>query len=353
MDQRTNPEALRRRWEELKKVNPKMRIRDAADVLQTPEMLLLLAGCGVEATRLNGNWGELVPRLTDVGHVMALTRNDYAIHEVKGVYENIEPSPQHILVLGEPMDLRIFPRSWSYGFAVRMQSARGILEGLQFFDRYGRAVHKIYLTDKSDRAAFEGLRQSFADRNAVDEIELPSPPERQSDHPDADIDIEKLRSGWERLQDTHDFYPLLKSCKVGREQAMRLIGSQWATRMPNSSLDTLLHKAVEHKTPFMTFVSSPGVVQIYTGRAYNIKRLDNWLNILDPEFNLHLREDAMASTWLVRKPSSDGIISSLEVYDEQGETIAIFYGKRKPGIPEDEQWRELLRSLPIEEEAYV
>ena len=71
-----------------------------------------------------------------------------------------------------------------------------------------------------------------------------------------------------------------------------------------------------------------------------------WVNVLDPGFSLHLREDRVAQTWLVRKPTADGIVTSVELFDAQGETIAMFFGERKPGTPEIAPWRELLAALP-------
>ena len=29
--------------------------------------------------------------------------------------------------------------------------------------------------------------------------------------------------------------------------------------------------------------------------------MENWVNIMDPRFNLHLREDLIAETWIVEK----------------------------------------------------
>jgi putative hemin transport protein len=67
--------------------------------------------------------------------------------------------------------------------------------------------------------------------------------------------------------------------------------------------------------------------------------------VLDADFNLHLREDHVASAWVVRKPTSDGLVSSLELFDAAGEPIAMFFGERKPGRPELCAWRELLEGV--------
>ena len=71
-----------------------------------------------------------------------------------------------------------------------------------------------------------------------------------------------------------------------------------------------------------------------------------WLNVLDPGFNLHLREDLIDSVWVVEKPTVDGIVTSVEVFDAQSELIAMFFGVRKPGSPELPAWRDLVGRLP-------
>jgi putative hemin transport protein len=73
---------------------------------------------------------------------------------------------------------------------------------------------------------------------------------------------------------------------------------------------------------------------------------EEWLNVLDEEFNMHLFEPLVASVWMARKPTGDGDVTSVELYDGKGENIALFFGKRKPGEAENPAWRELVASLP-------
>ena len=73
--------------------------------------------------------------------------------------------------------------------------------------------------------------------------------------------------------------------------------------------------------------------------------MGSWLNILDPAFNLHLREDHVAQAWLVKKPTTDGIVTSIELFDQHQQPIALFFGKRKPAQPELTSWRNLLQEL--------
>ena len=43
----------------------------------------------------------------------------------------------------------------------------------------------------------------------------------------------------------------------------------------------------------------------------------------------------------MRKPSVDGIITSYEGFDAEGELVIQLFGVRKPGIPERDDWRAL------------
>jgi putative hemin transport protein len=107
----------------------------------------------------------------------------------------------------------------------------------------------------------------------------------------------------------------------------------------------------------MVFVGSPGCIQIHSGPVSRIEPMEipsrdgnappvRWLNVLDTGFNLHLREDCIQNVWIVEKPTSDGIVTSVEAFDKDGELMAMFFGARKPGVPEREEWRRIVRNLP-------
>jgi hypothetical protein len=63
-------------------------------------------------------------------------------------------------------------------------------------------------------------------------------------------------------------------------------------------------------------------------------------------FNLHLRTDLIANVWVVQKPTSDGVVTSVEAFDASGNNMAMFFGERKPGQPELQGWRDLVAGLP-------
>lgn len=148
------------------------------------------------------------------------------------------------------------------------------------------------------------------------------------------------------MRDTHDFHDLLKTFGVSRTQGLRLGGTDLARPVATDAAPTLLHAIAEQQLDLMVFVSNPGVVQIHTGPVHRLKSVGSWFNVLDDDFNLHLRQDAVAHAWVVTKPTVDGPVTSLELYDSAGNAIAWFFGKRKPGQAENPDWRALLMTLP-------
>ena len=335
-------DALRARWHAFREANPKVRIRDAAGELGVSEAELVALDCGAGTVRLEPRWEELLRGIGTLGVVTAITRNESVVHEKHGRYETIEVDPVHALVLGDDIDLRLFPRVWAKAFAVTSQTKDGERMSYQIFDRAGVAIHKVFAREGSDLAAFQSLRAALAstDQDPGENVEPAAAP--VADRPDAEIDVAGFRAAWATLSDTHDFFPLLRRFKVGRRQAMRLADPEMAWPVQTGGVRRLLDQASARQVPIMVFVGNPGAIQIHTGPVERIQDVGPWLNVLDPGFNLHLREDRVANAWVVKKPSVDGVVTSLEVFDEAGEMIVQFFGKRKPGIPEREDWRALV-----------
>lgn len=60
----------------------------------------------------------------------------------------------------------------------------------------------------------------------------------------------------------------------------------------------------------MIFVGNRGCVQIFTGVVEKLTPMKGWLNIFNPTFTLHLLEETIAETWVTRKPTADGHVTS-------------------------------------------
>lgn len=335
-------------WQALRHEQPRLRAREAAAQLGVSEAELTASRLGIDAQRLRPDWAELLPALGSLGQVMVLTRNEHCVHERKGLYRevSIAANGQMGLVVSADIDLRFFLSGWACVFAVAEQTAKGTQRSIQVFDQQGVAVHKVYLTERSELDAWQPLVERFVGEQSTELQVLPPPvaPQRKAD---ADIDSQALREGWATLQDTHHFFALLKKHEVARTQALRLAGEQWAQPLATSELTLLLEQAAAREVPIMVFVGNRHCIQIHTGPVSNLRWMDSWFNVLDSDFNLHLQTRGVIELWRVRKPSVDGVITSLEAFDANGELVIQLFGARKPGMAERDDWRALAEALPV------
>lgn len=333
---------LKEKWEALKAENPHVRIRNAAAQLGVSEAELLATGVGEGVTVLKPEFPGILTEAGQLGKVMALTRNDECVHERKGTYLNGDFSSPHAqLFVGEDIDLRIFLNHWKFVFAV----VEGDKKSLQFFGKDGLALHKIYLTKDSNDSAFEAIVEKFKaeDQNQAFVFEAVAP--KQAEKADAEIDVDGFKKAWTELKDTHDFFMMTRKFGVSRTQALRLAPEGFTKKIDNAKVVNVLEDASEKNTPIMAFVGNRGIIQIHTGNVKKTLWHQQWFNVMDPDFNLHLDVTKIAEAWIVKKPTEDGEVTAIEVFNADGDFIVQFFGKRKPGIPELQEWKDLVAEL--------
>jgi putative hemin transport protein len=335
----TETQTLKQRYEAFKLANPKTRIRDAAKEMGVSEAELLYTGLGSKVTLLQTPFEALLQEVRTLGYVMALTRNEFCVNERKGVYENVSFSPHSGIVLGPDIDLRLFIIQWAFGFAVTENDRKS----LQFFDVRGTALHKIYLTERSNTEAYDVVVKSFSNTDQLNfSVTKESVANKAPDLADSEIDVSAFQSDWNNMVDSHEFFGILRKHKLSRTQALRLAPDGRARKVDLEGFKRVMATCAEQQVPIMVFTGNTGCIQIHTGNINRIVNMDNWFNVLDPEFNLHLRVDGVVSVWHVVKPSTDGDVNSLELFDAQGDMIVQIFGKRKPGLPELQTWRNVL-----------
>ncbi|ASP38325.1 hemin-degrading factor [Bacterioplanes sanyensis] len=335
---------LTERWQALQQSQPKLRIRNAAEQLGVSEAELLATRLGQGVTRLEGDFRHLICEVEALGEVMALTRNDGMVHEKTGQYKDISLHGQMGLALGV-IDLRLFFSRFVFGFAVSEDSGQGVRRSLQFFNAQGEAVHKIYATANTQLEQYQALVERYiageqlapviAERDGQTDL-LATP---------AALDVAQLRQDWSELKDVHHFQAMLKKHQIERIPAYQSIGADYAQPLAVEAFEQALVLAADSQQPIMIFVGSDGVVQIHTGAVTKLLRTGDWFNVLDPGFNLHANTALIDQLWLVRKPTNDGIVTSLEAFDVNGRQLALMFGERHNGQPERDDWRQLQNQL--------
>ncbi|MCR9082718.1 MAG: hemin-degrading factor [Cyclobacteriaceae bacterium] len=338
---------LKQAWENLKEQEPKLRIRDAAKKLGVSEAGLLATGVGENVIRLSEDFVEQLEKFPKLGRVMSLTRNEGCVLEHKGTFQKIEihqAGPQKIATVIGPIEQRVFFGGWKFGFAVVSDTPRGPMFSLQYFDKAGDAVMKVFLQEDSDFDFSEELVKAHT--HADQSSDLVTETFEKAEYVNKeDLDFESFSSDWENMKDTHDFFGMLRKYKLNRLNAVEWIDDKWAYEVDRLSVRKVVEVAAETKLPIMIFAGNKGNIQIHQGKVKTIKQLGDWLNVMDPEFNMHLNESVVDRAFIVHKNTTEGLVSALELFDVEGEMVAQFFGLRKPGIPQKPEWKAILDSL--------
>ncbi len=333
---------LRTEYAQFHKNNPNVRIRTAAHALGVSELELVAASAGtISSTPLRGPVQDILKLLGSLERVMALSRNDWAVHERYGKYEDVHAGNTMGIALGADIDLRFFFKHWGTAWAVSDQGRRSI----QFFDTGGTAIHKVFCTEETNVEAYDKLVNQFTDYDAPWPVIVAID---SDNHNLANVAPQELRKRWMDMNDIHQFHRILKDLNVSRLTAFRGAGKDLAQRVDNEVVEKVLESVVQKRIPLMCFVGNTGIVQIHSGTIQRLLRTGPWLNILDPIFNLHLDTTAIKQSWLVSRPTSDGWVTSLECFAASGDLVVQFFGARKPGNPELKEWRDLLSSHAID-----
>lgn len=332
-----------------------LRAKEAAAAIGLSEGAVVAAHVGMhqqplQAQALQPQWFDILSALQPCGTLMALTRNEAVVHEKDGIYQGFTQEGPVGLCNNKDIDLRLFFMQWKWGFAVTEPGREGsVMRSLQFYNAHGVAIHKIYARPSTDLQAWDAVVARFADAS-VKATFVPAP-ERAAIAEDASIDAQGLCAAWAQLKDTHEFFGMLKKFGCERQQSLRLAQGQFTEALALDAATPLLEGAAAQQVPIMVFVGNKGCIQIHSGPVQRIQPMvthggADWINVLDAGFNLHLRRDLITHAWLVRKPTDDGVVTSVELFDATGEMVVMFFGARKPGQPELQSWRDLVAQLP-------
>lgn len=338
------------RYLALKEQGHLIHARDIAAEIGISEGELAHCRAGYDACRLTPDIPAIFRMLGTAGELKGITRNDHAVHEHTGTYDNAEFGEHACLQLNPyGLDLRFFLSQWQTVFAFAENTPRGLRHSLQFFDRHGEAVHKIYTTADTDMGVWHHLTAQFAAYDNPPVVPEPAViPASASLTPEQQAEFTRH---WQQMTDIHQFFVLLKRFNISRLKAFRCVDNTLAQRVDNSALSRLLTQCTEEQNDIMIFVANRGCVQIFTGAVGRVEPYtsprdgQHWINIFNPSFTLHLIESAVAESWITRKPTKDGIVTSLELFDKNGQAIAQLFGQRTEGEPEQMVWRSQINAL--------
>ncbi len=331
---------LKLKWQALKERHPRMTARDAARELGVSEAQLVASRCGDGVCRLAGPWPDLVRLLGSLGPVMALTRSEGAVHEKVCRFDDLALAGLFGIVRGPTFDLRMDFDRWRFGFAVTAETRGTVKTSLQFFDAGGTAVHKVFPRAPNHGPVLAELVERFRHPDQTPGMPDPTLGKGPVRNQEGDLDWPLVRAHWNALLE-----PGGTASEAGESMPPPDTGARALREVGNDSFRLALEEAAGRALPITLVVASPGVVQAQTDTIRKLKPTPHWFNVLDPGFNLHLREDQIARTWLATVPAPEGAVTSIEIFDAAGGPVASLTGDWCAAPGENQAWQAFADAL--------
>lgn len=306
---------LKRQKQELQA--QKVRAREAAARMQLTEAQYVALGEADQPVHvLNQDLKTLLKQLVDAGELMALTRNDAVVIEHHGAYVALDTSESSLEVFQDQWTLLLKLDRWRYGFLVN-EAGR---ISLQFYDAFGEAVHKVYVTEHTDKAAFFRIVEPFSREAQAEDWPSVQAQDHRAKRGAKLLDVEALRNDWRMLAHRDNAERVFELYKVTPPQAYVHFVED-ARRLQPSALKALLEGIAELALVCKMTLSNRGAVQNHIGNIHRLLETGPWFNVLDPKFNLHARINAFSEVWAISKPFGDGLEASVECFDTSGRRV--------------------------------
>ncbi len=345
-------------YQQQKANNPLLFPTEGAKALSVSEFELLLSS--PDSCYMGSNCRDVLQQLSVFNQLESIVRNEYAVHEKQGQYQNLILSETTgIMINIGGLDLRYFIDKWQHMLAITdLRNPEKPSYSIQFFDDTGNAINKIFLRDLSKNSinCWLNLINNYASSSPV-EIILQSliKPTIWQCYQLTSHDKKSLHDKWLSMTDIHQFYHILKNLNIDRTSSYHQAPENMTVQLKQNCLLQLLEKIRDNQCPVMIFVGNTGVVQIQTGTIKHIKSIGDWLNILDNShnyFTLHVKERAISQLWCVKRPTSEGIVTCIEGFDSYGRSIFTIFGERQERKKELDIWRSITNEM-IENFAFV
>lgn len=327
---------------------------EGAIALGVSEFELLLSS--PHSRYLGENCREMLLELHTLGVVESIVRNEFCVHEKQGVYRNLEIGKVMGLALGEGdgLDLRIFMQKWKHMLAIINPDKKNPSYCIAFFDQNGHAINKAFLTKFDDEilTIWQNLTDKYA-KTAPNNIEILSilPQDEWIFHPLNDEDKQNFGKDWLAMTDVHQFHGILGKYELDRASGYTQAPDGMTTAVRPDVIEALLEKLTSEQVNSMIFVGNTGLVQIFAGALHHVKRMGDWINIMDKKqtgFTMHLKDKALSQVWFIKRPHNDGFTSAFEGFDKKGNSILAIFGERHEGQAQDPKWQALAQSLADE-----
>lgn len=307
------------------RVEKKHRHREIASFLNVTEVELIDSHVGVtklesiksfpnlaRAIRLKPSWSNIIQDIQGFGEVMSLTRNAHAVHENLSFYKHASSSDDVGMVQSDELMIRLNYEKWEFGYLFEECKSHVLQRSIQFFDEFGVPAHKIFLLPHSHHWYFDEMAKRWADSNQLPGVLL-----QEKAEPDQSANSGALAS---IIAERHT--------------------SQQET-MDAGVVQSLLRSSLELKLLLLITVQNHGVSQSHDGVLSEIRDHNDWLHLINQQFNCHLQLAQIPKIYINHQESP----FLIEMFDKESFLLASIALSTKATPADRQAWEDLLEQV--------
>ena len=243
-------QSLKERLADYRKTNPKAYLRSVASELGSNEASLIVFEEECAFLDLSKGLLSLLNEVKALGQLTAITRNDFAVSEFTGEILAIEDRGKVIIIHMSNAKIEISATQIALGLLVIKESRNSV----QFYDKYGDSAVKFFIKD--DQADITALSRA-----------------------------EYSHSSHSSFEDRAD--RAVRPFEIGSEIKKQV-----------GLVRTLIERHADLEKEIGIVVANYAVVQSFAGEIYKVVDARGWFNILDTNYNLHLKDKEIEEVYM-------------------------------------------------------
>ncbi|MGW0038447.1 heme transporter [Gordonia sp. NPDC003376] len=297
------------------------------------DLQALLDTPGFAGTVIDGGVRAAVAALPHLDQVVGVTVAGPVVMNAVGTHHAPEFPGGPLRCGPSRISLRINPAR--LGTVLITEPAAHLPPTLRWFDADGNTAHATYLTERSDRLAFESIALATPDGLAVDgeagpEVDAPAVT------PGTDVPATDQIAQFDSILDDHG---------VSRRNGLPGLGDQGCALIEPRRVIAALEHAALLGMPMTLAATGPGCVQLHHDHLDGAREHRGQMVLASGGARMMVDFTQLAECWVTRADGVWGPTGSIELYDRRGRCalIATQTGPVAAGVFEG--WQQLVADL--------
>lgn len=291
-----------------------------------------------QSVKLNNNFVGIFKKLSMLGNLSTTLFTGTLTHTVQGKFADMHNRSNTLMHFHPNIDTRLFTAKWRFVYATEQDK----IICLNFFSRYGDLVYRVCSTTVEQYPLFKDFISEFTDKdNSTVNITESFTKLKYTKL----IDKQVLTQKWSEMTNVHQASKIFKYHGNDPTAVYTALGENYARKISTEKLIQFFNLIVENKLKIMMFSRNYAAVQCYVGDIPKLAVLGYEINISITDFDFMMDTNKLGDIWLVTKPTENGFVNSISIFDKEDNEVLILTDKRTRGDAENADWLEVIQKI--------